>query len=221
MAKHTTPKHLDEAVELADLLRPTWPLMSRQLRESGVPLNEGEGGDGGGGGGDEGEGGDKGGENGGDKPTPTPAEPEIDADLLAGADKPDAVRNAIKAEREKAAAAEKRAKEAEGKVREFEDRDKSEQEKAEQRAADAEKEAKDATAKLLRIEVAGAKKLPIGLAQRLRGDTKEELEKDADALLKEVGDGNGGGSTSFEGGAAGRSSGGGSPDDLIRDMRRR
>jgi beta-glucosidase-like glycosyl hydrolase len=210
--RNAVPKCLDEAAELADLLRPSWGPMSRDLRASGVPLNEGESGD---------EGGDKGAE-GKEAERPEPAEPEIDEAILAGAEKPDAVRNAIKAERERAAEAERRAKEAEGKVREFEDRDKSEQEKAEQRASEAEQKANEATTKLLRLEVAGAKKLPLELAERLRGDTKEALEKDADALLKLVKEGEAdGGRTSFEAGAAGRTStNANDPDALIRQMAR-
>jgi hypothetical protein len=116
-----------------------------------------------------------------------------DEDLLKGAKDPDAVRNALKAEREtakqardKATAEKDRADKLAEKVQQFEDRDKSEQEKAEQKAADAEKKAEAAEKKLLRLEVAGEKKLPATLAARLSGDTKEELEADADELLKIV-----------------------------------
>ncbi len=59
-------------------------------------------------------------------------------------------------------------------------------EKAEKRA----KEAEDRAARLelneLRSSVAKAKELPAYLASRLQGSTKEELEADADALLKEL-----------------------------------
>jgi hypothetical protein len=114
-------------------------------------------------------------------------------DLLKGAQNPDAVRNAIKAERERAKAAKKAADDAtseaeklRAKVQEFEDRDKSEQEKAEKRAKDAEDKASKAEHKLLRLEVASAKKVPSNLASRLVGETKAELEADADELLKSV-----------------------------------
>jgi colicin import membrane protein len=120
------------------------------------------------------------------------AEAEED-DLLKGAKNPDAVRNAIKAERERARAAKDDAKakadEADklrAKVQEFEDRDKSEQEKAEKRAKDAEEKATKAEHKLLRLEVAAAKKVPSNLASRLVGENKAELEADADELLKSV-----------------------------------
>lgn len=36
------PVHIGDALKLADLLRPSWPVMQRELRESGVPLNDGE-----------------------------------------------------------------------------------------------------------------------------------------------------------------------------------
>jgi hypothetical protein len=114
-------------------------------------------------------------------------------DLLKGAQNPDAVRNAIKAERERAKVAKKAADDAtseaeklRAKVQEFEDRDKSEQEKAEKRAKDAEDKATKAEHKLLRLEVAADKKVPANLASRLVGETKAELEADADELLKSV-----------------------------------
>lgn len=46
---------------------------------------------------------------------------------------------------------------------------------------------KAATAKALRLEVSQAKGLPVELAARLQGDTKEALEADADVLLAAVG----------------------------------
>lgn len=116
-----------------------------------------------------------------------------DDDLLKGARDPDAVRNALKTEREAARAAKEEAKAAQAEakkladqVKKFEDRDKSEQEKAEQRAADAEKEASTAKRKLLRLEVGSDKKLPLELAELLSGDTKEEMEAHADKLAKVV-----------------------------------
>jgi hypothetical protein len=121
-----------------------------------------------------------------------------DAGLLAGARDPDAVRNALKAEREAAKAAKKTADDLAAKVKEFEDRDKSEQEKAEQRAVDAEKKAAEAEKTLLRLTVASKKKLPAELASRLQGETEEELKADADKLLKLVKAEN---STGFDGGA--------------------
>lgn len=68
------------------------------------------------------------------------------------------------------------------------DRDKTETQKLAERAQAAEAEAAKATSRLLRFEVASEKKLPAGWANRLQGSTKEELEADADALLKELGE---------------------------------
>lgn len=122
------------------------------------------------------------------------AEEQSDEDeLLKSADNPDAVKKAIQAERANAKVAKKAAEDAaaeaeklRAKVQEFEDRDKSEQEKAEKRAADAEAKAEKAEKKLLRLTVAGRKKLPVDLASRLQGETEAELEADADNLLKLV-----------------------------------
>lgn len=118
---------------------------------------------------------------------------EADDALLKDARDPDAVRNALKTERDAAKAAKDEAKAAKAKAEElakkvqaFEDRDKSEQEKAEQRAVEAEKKADAAEKKLLRLRVAADKKLPADLADRLQGESQAELEADADKLLKLV-----------------------------------
>jgi hypothetical protein len=122
-----------------------------------------------------------------------PEADELDEELLKDARNPDAVKAAIKAERENAKAAKKAAEEAQAEldkaraqVKEFEDRDKSDQEKAEQRAADAEKKTTTAETKLLKLEVGLSKKLPVELAELLSGETRQEMEKHADKLLKVV-----------------------------------
>lgn len=51
----------------------------------------------------------------------------------------------------------------------------------------AEASAKDAQSKLLRLEVATEKGLTPKQAKRLQGETKEELEADADELLEDLG----------------------------------
>lgn len=61
---------------------------------------------------------------------------------------------------------------------------KSDLEKATARAEKAEAELATARAVQLRTEVAAAKGLPAELAARLAGATREELEADADALVK-------------------------------------
>jgi chromosome segregation ATPase len=138
--------------------------------------------------------------------TPSPEETEVpgpeapinadnDVDEIAAqADKPDAVSKAIKAEREAAKEARRRAEEAEAKVKEYEDAQKTEQQKLEEAAAAAKEEADalrkqitDLEVKQRRSDVAAAKNLPPKLAGRLTGETIEEIEADADALLEDLG----------------------------------
>lgn len=88
-------------------------------------------------------------------------------------------RRANKSLREQLAAANAR-------IKEFEDRDKTDAEKASERIASLEKSNTSNAAKALRYEVAVDKQLPKVLAERLQGSTREELESDADSLLKLV-----------------------------------
>lgn len=111
-----------------------------------------------------------------DPPDPTPTDPPDDGLSDAG-------RDAIRKERRAARDADKRARDLEARLKEFEDRDKTEQQKAVDRAEAAERSAAEANAKLLRLEVAAAKKVPAELVEFLSGDTKEEIEAKADALL--------------------------------------
>lgn len=149
------------------------------------------------------------------------AEAEED-DLLKGAQNPDAVRNALKAERERARAAKKDAdeKSAEAEklraqVQKYEDSKKSDQEKAEQRAKDAEGKAAKAEQKLLRLEVGRDKKLPSELAELLSGDTKEEMEAHADKLAKVV---KAEDTVKLDGGARQAAKGGTDMTQMIRQM---
>lgn len=64
------------------------------------------------------------------------------------------------------------------------EKDKTELQKATERAEQLDKELATERANRLRLEVAQAKKLPVELAARLQGSTKEELEADADALAR-------------------------------------
>lgn len=57
----------------------------------------------------------------------------------------------------------------------------------EDRVAEIERQAKDSEARALRAEVANAKGLTASQAKRLVGSTREELEADADELLKDIG----------------------------------
>ncbi len=122
----------------------------------------------------------------------------VDVALLEGVKNPDAVSNAIRAEREAARAAGRERDELAAKVREYEDAKKSDQEKLDERAQEADRRATDAETRLLRYEVAAAKNVPLNQAHRLAGTTKEELEADADEFLKSLGEQ---ATTSFDGGA--------------------
>ncbi|MEU7149206.1 hypothetical protein AB0B15_14390 [Streptomyces sp. NPDC045456] len=86
------------------------------------------------------------------------------------------------------------------KLKAFEDRDKSEAQKLAERAQTAEAAAETASRKLLRFEVAARKKLPPSWAGRLQGSTREELEADADALVKELAEQQRRNGPSFDGG---------------------
>lgn len=68
----------------------------------------------------------------------------------------------------------------------IEESQKTEQQRLADRAEQAERRAAEAELRVLRAEVASAKGIPTGLAQRLHGSTREELEADADALLKDI-----------------------------------
>lgn len=96
-------------------------------------------------------------------------------------------RKARKAAERGQAASQKQLDDMARRLKEFEDRDKSDLDKLTERASTAEQTAASATAKLLRYEVAAAKKLPSEWAARLQGSTQEELETDADQLLEVLG----------------------------------
>lgn len=64
------------------------------------------------------------------------------------------------------------------------EKDKTELQKATERAEQMERELATERSNRLRLEVAQAKKLPVEMAARLQGNTKEELEADADALAR-------------------------------------
>ena len=135
--------------------------------------------------------------------TPPVGEAEPDApinaeaaveDIAAQADKPDAVSNAIKAEREAAKKAKAERDEALARIKEYEDAQKSEAEKREEALAETQKELEalrnqnhQLEVRQLRATVAAEKNLPPRLANRLTGETVEEIQADADALLEDLG----------------------------------
>jgi len=115
------------------------------------------------------------------------------------------------------------AREAKREAQEREDQNKSEQQRTTERAVSAEARADQAEKRLMRYEVAQKKKLPTEMADRLVGDTKEELEKDADKLVKQFNSGlaASGGSGLDQGDRSGGgpgSGGGSSRSDWIRDL---
>jgi hypothetical protein len=121
------------------------------------------------------------------------------------------VKAALDREREAAKAARKEADEAKAKVKGFEDAALSEQEKKEKEKAAAEQRATAAETKALKYEVAATKGVPLSQAHRLQGSTKQELETDADAFLKDVKPG-----TGFDGGPRQPAPGKGGMDEAIR-----
>lgn len=74
-----------------------------------------------------------------------------------------------------------------GRVKEFEDANKSEQEKLTERAAELEGKLTAAEANAARFEIALEKGLTKSQAKRLVGNTREELEADADELIADLG----------------------------------
>src|SRR5436190_21097979 len=111
------------------------------------------------------------------KPDPKP-DPKPDDGLG------DAGKRALQEERRARSEAEKALKDANDRLKALEDKDKSETQRATDEKAAAEKRAEKAEAELLRITVGATKGLTPAQARRLVGTTKEELEADADDLLK-------------------------------------
>lgn len=111
------------------------------------------------------------------------------------------------------------------KLKEYEDRDKSETEKLTERARELESTLTNAEKAALRYEVALDKSLPKSLAVRLQGDTREEMEADAEELLKTLGGNNSNGKKrpSFDGGAKddGHSGSGSFLTQALRDAKQR
>lgn len=69
-------------------------------------------------------------------------------------------------------------------LKEYEDSKKSEEQKLTEAKAAAEKEAAEAKLDYLRLKVGTSKGLPAAVAERLRGETEEEMAEDADRLLE-------------------------------------
>jgi hypothetical protein len=108
--------------------------------------------------------------------TPETAPPEDPALGPAG-------EKALEAFKARARKAETEAKELANRVKEYEERDLSEQERLAKAAEEAKAEAKRVESENLRLKVALEKNLPSELIDRLKGDSVEELQADADHLL--------------------------------------
>lgn len=113
---------------------------------------------------------------------------------------PEEIQAHIRDLRQEAATRRNAEKDLKAQLLEYQDKDKTEQQKLEDRASSAEGRAVSAETKLLRFEVAAEKGLPINLAGRLQGSTKEELAADADKLKADFGFADGGESAGAPGG---------------------
>ena len=101
---------------------------------------------------------------------------------------PEALRKALEKARREAASYRTKAKELEplaAKAKELEDAGRTELEKLTARAETAERERNELTARALRLEVAFEKGLTPAQAKRLVGASREELEADADEILRD------------------------------------
>lgn len=131
---------------------------------------------------------DSGAETGSDPDGRNPGEPPADDQKDTDKTGDDALGEgglkALKAERETNRQLKAQIAELSEKVKSFEDRDKSESEKQAEKLAAAEKRAIESGRKADQYEVAAAKGIPLSAASRLRGTTREEMEADADDLLK-------------------------------------
>lgn len=123
-----------------------------------------------------------------DAPVPTPADL---AKQLAQGDPAPVTDEPLREPGKKALDEERSARQAAEKAladlrKEIEDSQKSAEQKAADDLAAAQRAADEAAAKALRYEVAVEKGLPLNLAMRLSGSTRDELVADADSLMEFV-----------------------------------
>lgn len=153
---------------------------------------------------------------------PSPAADRTDADIDAiaqQAQNPDAVRNALVSERQAARAERERANAAEARVAEFERSAMTDQQRADAELAELRGQVSELAPTNMRLRVALEKGVPADLVDRLRGATKEELERDADDLMTRLNPNPSTPPPDLGGGARPRDAvaGGQSMDDLIRN----
>lgn len=127
-------------------------------------------------------------------PAPAPAAPAAPAPVAtpaaeeeivvpAGADNPDAVRNAIAAERKNAREANARARALEAQIAERDNAAKP----LEEQVAESKRKETEADLRATRLEVAAEAGIDLQLASRLSGTTREELLADAEAFKPLIG----------------------------------
>ena len=116
------------------------------------------------------------------EPEATPAEPE--APRNEDAPRGDAGQKALEAFKSRAKEAEKQAKELAAQLEARDEAEKSELEKAQGKLSKAEKAAAEATAKLLRFEVANDLEVPAKLVPLLTARDREGLEMQANLILE-------------------------------------
>lgn len=128
-----------------------------------------------------------------DQQPPVDLDDEVDDVKSPSADDVKAMQAALKK-------ANKEAETARLKLKEREDADKSESEKLTERTTQLEGDLTAAQKTALRYEIALDKGIPKTLAARLQGDTREEMEADAEELKTLAGVGDGKKAPSFDGG---------------------
>lgn len=176
-----------EALELAELERPTWPLYSAELRRVPTLVCEGDAGDAGDAGGDGGSGAGDGAGGSGDAGDGAAAGGDKGGDAPWGDDKnfdPERAKKLISGMRDDKAKMKADLDELRAKVQQHEDATKSDTQKLEERATGAETRADKAEAEAARLRVALRKGLTETQAKRLVGESEEDLEKDAEELLE-------------------------------------
>lgn len=92
----------------------------------------------------------------------------------------------VKQLRKEAAASRSRLTAAEAELAQLKDRDKSETERLTERAAESEQRASAAEARLIRYQVAADRGLDLSLANAIAGETREEIESNADAIAQSL-----------------------------------
>lgn len=116
-------------------------------------------------------------------PDPSTANGDSQIEVPAGAENPDAVRNAIRAEREAARTERQRADELAARLKEYEDANKTDLERLSGERDELRTSNESLATENLRLKVALQKQLPVELIDRLRGSNEQEMIEDAERLL--------------------------------------